>query len=135
MRDLAQTALMIHGRPGRHIDMPPGLPFLPVSLDEIGEYAACGHHAKMTGTTCASNVLHINVTGADLTIWWCWFLEEGPGADLRRGVGPHTGLIPDLDYLDATELAAGHRLHYTVETFREELPQAGLNILSLVGVS
>lgn len=53
---------------------------------------------------------------------------------MHRRIGLLMGLMPDLDYLDTTDIAVGHRRHYSLENFQTVLDKAGLQTLSMQGV-
>jgi len=53
---------------------------------------------------------------------------------LHRRIGVAMGLIPDLDYLDTTDLEVGHRRQYTPDMLSADIDGAGLNIEFCKGV-
>lgn len=53
---------------------------------------------------------------------------------LHRRVGLLMGLIPDMEYLDTTDIAVGHRRHYSQESLQAALDKARLKTVSLQGI-
>lgn len=53
---------------------------------------------------------------------------------MHRKIGLCMGLMPDLEYLDSTDIAVGHRRHYSLEDFQTTLDAAGLVTVSIQGI-
>jgi 2-polyprenyl-3-methyl-5-hydroxy-6-metoxy-1,4-benzoquinol methylase len=58
-----------------------------------------------------------------------------PNAEtLNRRLGKEMGLLSDLTELSPNDIQVGHKRYYTVETFKNDILSAGLNMVTLEGI-
>lgn len=58
-----------------------------------------------------------------------------PNAEvLNRRLGHLAGMLPDMQQLSEHDLLLGHKRYYTVETLRQDIRQAGYEVLRMEGI-